>query len=195
MGEDRLKAMFVAMPTLKFLLMGHPNMQAKPVKKAPDGMQVLEIPVELQVSKTSFLLLVGCLFGADKLPPRGTADSRLTELTETMLTLGGCTTLEEKLKHHSNNPMTPEEDTDERYTWTRIENLVDREREDMLAKGFSFTTTRDYFSYFRAPQGTRQVRPRAAPEPFDFDADFEALEQQLQQTLQALARSNQNNQN
>lgn len=196
MGEDRLEAMFEAMPTLKFLLMGHPNMQAKPINEMKDGTQVLEIPEELEVSKPSFVLLVNCFFGADKLPPRGPTDSRLTELLETVATLGGCMNLEEKLKDLSKNPLTPEEDTENEYVWGILQADIYQsdKMDDIKRKGYSYTTSRkleQYGSithYFRAPKGTPPIQPRTAPGQFDFDGLQQQMAQQQAQLQQQLAQ-------
>lgn len=44
MSEDRLEVLLSCMPTLRFLLLGHPRMKAKEIKELQDGTKILEIP-------------------------------------------------------------------------------------------------------------------------------------------------------
>ena len=124
--------------------------QNKP-KLLKNGTQVLEIPNELQVTKKSFLLLVNCIFQAEPLPRRdvhGTGETRLDQLIETMATLGGCATLEERLRNHSfNNPLTPDEDVNDKYVWQVLgkskyaSGLDSDDQQDFVENGFFYTGT------------------------------------------------------
>lgn len=120
MSEDRLEVLLSCMPTLRFLLLGHPRMKAKEIKELQDGTKILEIPVDLCVSQQAFVLLVSCLLEAQPLPPRtahnGGGD-QMALLTHAMEVLGGCEVLEERLQDHHANPLTPQEDTNSEYVW------------------------------------------------------------------------------
>ena len=121
MKGEHLETLLDAMPTLRFLLFGHPNMQTKALEKNEnDGSILLEIDPALEVTKSSFILLVNCLFKTKPLPSR-TDESRLTELEETVRTLGGCDDLEKRLKDCSANPLIPKEDTSDSFEWTFLE--------------------------------------------------------------------------
>jgi hypothetical protein len=154
-GGD-LEKLLDAMPTLRFLLFGHPNMQPKPLEKnANDGSILLEIDPALEVSKSSFILLVNCLFNTTALPPRTAEGSRLLELEETVRTLGGCDDLEKRLKDCSTNPLTPKQDTTAAFDWTILEShmpIDENSVRELRKEGFSYCSwekqrigTRHYF--------------------------------------------------
>ena len=119
MSEGDVDNLVQEMPTLSFLLFGHPQMQPKTLKKSKDGIEILEIDPALQVSRASFIFLVNCLRGATPLPARAD-ESQSKDLAETMVTLGGCESLEQRLRDQSTNPLTPEEDTEDKYLWQVI---------------------------------------------------------------------------
>lgn len=156
MEEERLENVFDEMPTLRYLLMGHPQMAQPSIQQRADGTKVLEIPHELEIHQSSFLLLVNCLVGMEPLPPRNAPNSRLTELSETVTKLGGCVSLENRVKDRTANPMTPEEDVENQYTWAVIQydTIFQRRMHDMMERGYSYTTTKKVFHtdfhYFRA---------------------------------------------
>jgi predicted RNA methylase len=51
------------MPVLGYLLFGHPKMQPKTIAQHQDGAPVLEIPLELEVSASSFSLVLESALG------------------------------------------------------------------------------------------------------------------------------------
>ena len=150
-GEERLEELLGMMPTLRFLLFGHPNMKQNNPKILKNGTQVLEIPNELQVSKTSFLLLVNCIFQVEPLPRRlvnnGIGGTRMDKLIETMTTLGGCATLEERLREHSySNPLFPDEDVQERFHWLTLRkksylSVCMYDHDNFVKAGFHYVST------------------------------------------------------
>lgn len=145
MSEDRLESLLDKMPTLRFLLWGHPRMKTKDVEERADGTQILEIPRELQVSKKSFVLLVNCALGVEPLPARGVVGSRWTELVETITTLGGCEELEERFQEHHFNPLTPEQDTNGDFEWQALQKgefarISEYDVQDMHKLGFSYVS-------------------------------------------------------
>ena len=116
MSSEDVGILVNMMTTLSFLFFGHPKMRAKVLKTTNDGIEILEIDPSLQVSQSSFILLWTCVRGVASLPARSD-ESRLIELEETMVKLGGCESLEKRLRDHSANPLTPEEDTEGKYIW------------------------------------------------------------------------------
>lgn len=164
MSEERLEELLDMMPTLRFLLLGHPNMKPKALNETEDGTQILEIPSTLPVTLKSFILLVNCAFKVTPLPQRHRG--RLEELEETIVILGGCKELECRLHNYGGiNPMTPEEDTKDEFEWTILTEksylgISNHQSETMTDKGFSFTTNvkqegedRVYHFYFRKRRG------------------------------------------
>ncbi|CAB9524362.1 expressed unknown protein [Seminavis robusta] len=121
MSEERLGSLLDMMPTLRFLLFGHPRMQPKKLQQSTDGATLVEISHELEISKKSFILLVNCVLGAEPLPARGTP--KLTQLVDAMTTLGGCEQLEASLKNLQTNPLTPQDDTNNEYVWHVLQTL------------------------------------------------------------------------
>lgn len=153
MNSERLEFLLDLMPTLRFLLLGHPLMKPKELQQLPDGnTQILEIPVDFRISQKAFLQLINCILEADPLPPRrghkkqGADDDSLTVLTQTMATLGGCKVLEQRLKDHHGNPLTPEEDTNNDYEWhiLRISKTADIRMDTLTTfanAGYNYTTS------------------------------------------------------
>lgn len=159
MNEDRLESLLQDMPTLRFLLLGHPNMAQPAIQQRPDGSKLVEIPHELEISQSSFLLLVNCFFGLQPLPPRtsdGDKSSRLTELTEVITKLGGCARLEQQCQELAINPLTPAQDVNNKYTWAVIQydHISQYVCKDMMDRGYSYTITKRIgikdHHYFRA---------------------------------------------
>jgi len=67
----------------------------------------------------------------------------LTELVETILTLGGCEVLEQRLQNHSANPSTPQEDTENKYLWQMIhKDMIHTVTipEDLKRAGYTFVS-------------------------------------------------------
>ena len=168
MEEERLSTILDEMPTLRFLLLGHPQMAEMQIEQRADGTKVLEIPPELQIHQSSFLLLINCLFETQPLPPRRDNDkkeSRLTELTETITKLGGCQVLENRLKDLTVNPMTPEEDVNREYMWAVIQydTIFQSRMQEMMDRGYSYTISKNVRNtehhYFRAKLGTTPSPP------------------------------------
>lgn len=171
MSQANVESLCDHMPTLRFLLLGHPRMQPKELPTLSDGTtQVLDIPADLQVSRSSFVLLINCLYGVEPLPPRESnrRSSRLKELAETLVVLGGCQALEERLRHHHTgsviNPMTPEEDIEDKYDWHMTEDAAYTDRmfgKALIKEGYTLASVeaRDDYSrprfYLRKPKGSR----------------------------------------
>jgi hypothetical protein len=145
MNSIRLNIMFEKMPTLSFLLIGHPHMRAEEMKQLEDGREILQIPEELGVSKSSFILLVNCIFGNVQLPRPGVSGSRYLELVETAATLGGCEDLEEQIKNFRPEPMTPQDDIHNEYYWAKLPHYscYTKEIVAMRQKGYSWVQTID----------------------------------------------------
>lgn len=148
MGSDKLEFLFHLMPTLRFLLMGHPSMRANSLSYDKNGVPILEIPGDLCVSQDDFCLLVNVVFEAVPLPPRnldsyGERSDLLTLLEKTMATLGGCEALAQRLNGHHANPRRPEEDTNDDYDWhvLHVSHTYSVDAIDMKnfsSKGFSY---------------------------------------------------------
>lgn len=198
MSEERAEQIFTLMPTLRFLLLGHPQMaHKKVVERDDDGVTILEIPEEFDVTKESFLLLINCLFEAEPLPARcgrkkERDDGRLKDLIETMATLGGCDVLERRLKDHHANPLTPEDDSNDRYEWHilrygKYHDIDDHEMVRMKKYGFSFTTSKmehDQINfYYRAKKGA--AHPPVENPVLDHQAVFRNAMQQMNEQLAA----------
>jgi hypothetical protein len=172
MDDIRLEAMFEKMPTLKFLLMGHPNMKAKATRQNEEtGAEILTIPAELEISKSSFLLLVNCLFGAVPLPRPAAPESRHLELTETIATLGGCQELELQIQHLRCDPTTPEDDVHQEFYWANLPGYTGTQTTtvfNMREQGYSWVkSVENAFPgghrtdhIFRAPKNPPPVPPR-----------------------------------
>lgn len=193
MDEERLTTILEGMPTLRFLLMGHPQMAETKIEQRDDGTKVVEIPVELQIQQSSFLLLINCLLENEPLPPRnkqGDDSSRLTELSETITKLGGCPVLENRLKDLTANPMTPEDDVNREFAWAVIQydTIFQSRMMDMMKLGYSFTITkkieRENHHFFRAKPGT-PAPPSATTRRQQPDAET-ALAERLRQVRQRM---------
>lgn len=168
MDDVRLDVMFEKMPSLKFLLMGHPNMKKKDLRRNKDGTEILVIHKELGISKSSFVLLVNNVFNNITHPHH---ESRLDELIDTIVTLGGCSSLEHHLTcKQQNNPMTPSEDVDHKFDWMTIPNhfYQDERVKSARRQGFIWTKTeygdniRQCQYIFRAPKLDQCPQPRSA---------------------------------
>ena len=99
MSSEGVDILLDMMPTLSFLFFGHPQMRTKVLKTTKDGTEILEIDPALQVSQSSFILLLTCARGAAPLPHKWDVH-RLMELEKTMVKLGGCESLEKRLRDH-----------------------------------------------------------------------------------------------
>lgn len=168
-GAEQLDALLDQMPTLRFLLLGHPQMQSKTVEKVASvhgQLPLLRVPHELAVSKKSFLLLLNCFFEVEPLPRRNndehesqeqssssssSSSPQWTDLMETIRTLGGCKSLESRLSRLGNhayksNPMIPEEDSQLEFDWRTLHYRSDyplkqADQEPLLEDGWKYTTT------------------------------------------------------
>lgn len=132
------------MPTLQFLLLGHPHMKPKAVQELEDGTQILQIPRDFQVSQKVFLHLINCIFETKPIPARGTEE--MESLEECVTILGGCEVLEERLKEQHTNPLNPEEDINDDYLWqvlhiSRSEDIRMPDLERLANAGFSYRST------------------------------------------------------
>jgi hypothetical protein len=86
MNDARLNVMFEKMPTLRFLLMRHPKLKAEEIKQHEGGVVgILHTPEELGVSKSSFTLLVGCIYGHVQLPVLVVPDLAILSLWRPLL--------------------------------------------------------------------------------------------------------------
>jgi hypothetical protein len=202
MDGARLEILVENMPTLQFLLFGHPNMQSKTVGKVNDGSVLLEIDPALGVSKSSFVLLLNCLFRAQSLPPRSGGNSRRDELVETIATLGGCASLERRLREQGENPLTPAEDTTGAYCWSvvekyRTDQLDQYTSRDMRREGYSYTAwekdkefgiNRHYFRRSKKDQAPASGPARAQTDLSDA-TNYAEYYNYLLSTLQASGRN------
>ena len=171
MSEKRLEELFDMMPTLRFILLGHPNMKQNNVKVTTTGMPILVIPDYLNVSVDSFITLVNCAFDIEPLPSRlvlheGTKGYLSSEskngismkvLTDTITKLGGCDVLEQRLRNRTDDgPLTPEEDTGGKYIWSILHcsnatAIYCIDVDAYTSKGFSFAGVKEdgiYRNYF-----------------------------------------------
>ena len=120
MPSGRLQQILSKMPTLRYLFFGHPKMQAKELTER-DGIQVLEIPTDLCVSKESFRYMVNVMFGLAPLP--GAKGKDCYDLANSVTALGGSDELEDKIRKYNAPkppPLTPEADLQGEYDWQLI---------------------------------------------------------------------------
>jgi hypothetical protein len=90
--HTRLNVMFEKMPTLRLLPVGYPKVEvrakespAEEVHRHPGKGYFLWIPRELGVSKSSFILLVGCILGHVQLPRPGVYGARFWSVWRPLL--------------------------------------------------------------------------------------------------------------
>ena len=154
MGEKRLEELFDMMPTLRFILLGHPNMKQNNVQITTNGMPILVIPDYLDVSKNVFISLVNCAFDLEPLPMCGVLESYnnvvgMKQLLDAITTLGGCDVLEQRLRNRTDGgPLTPEEDMEGKYEWSFMSrcNTATIKYNDVAeytSKGFSYAGVKE----------------------------------------------------
>lgn len=120
MTKKDLHGLMEKMPCLRNLLFGHPDMQQKQLDFI-EGVPILEIPPFLRVNRVCLLDLVRIMKGMTRLPEEGS--SEFFVLSQTIVDLGGCEYLEEKMrnavaeKETKGPPSTPWEDLKEEYDW------------------------------------------------------------------------------
>lgn len=118
MKGDKLEKLFLKMPTLRHLLLGHPGMEPKAQDVREDGTILLELSETFGIDHASFLYLLHCVFGLQPLPHPLQHPLERENLLTTLTTLGGCEELEERLaKQRMTNPLKPEDDFNGDYTW------------------------------------------------------------------------------
>ena len=145
MTAERLEFLCTLMPTLRYLLLGHPMMQATTLVYTNNGTPIVTIPAELGIRKNAFVLLVNVILGAEPLPERrsrayGSTTDLLGILKDTMATLGGCPNLEQRLSCHNSNPRIPEEDTDDEYVWLVVKDAPSSsDAKDLHNASYSYT--------------------------------------------------------
>ena len=156
MSKERVEMLCEKMPILGHLWFGHPNMKPKALKCRDDGVKILTISEELRVvvGKDDFVRMVNCILGLQRLPPIGSI--RYDEFINTMTTLGGCPSMEAKLRSLQTEPLTGEEDIHCLYQWQVIfGHIFDSTTEMMMKNGYSLASIqkddqgRPVTTYFR----------------------------------------------
>lgn len=117
LSQDKLDRLLTAMPILRNLLLGHPEMASKaPVYAQDDKARVLTVPADLNVDFAVMIRLVDFVLEKPSVMPSST--SELEVLRHAMLVLGGCDSLEERFRAaRVYNPVVPEDDYQALYDW------------------------------------------------------------------------------
>ena len=139
--KGRLRELLKLMPILEYLLFGHPQMAPK-VLKIRDGMTVLQIPPDLGINGATFVLVMNCALEITPLPVTDKANL----LCEAVAVLGGCESLEKRMRHIDfYSPLSPEEDTQNKFDWQLFVKSVYRDinmydTKDYIELGYSFVS-------------------------------------------------------
>ena len=149
MSGNRLKRILDKMPVLRFLLLGHPDMQPNKLKELKNGAKLLVIHADLEVSEQDFINLVHAILDVRSVPDPETVQGQA--IWNTITKLGGCKDLENRIRRqgaatHSTKetPMVPVDDVDGEYLWhmeTRAGAFGSFYNDGMklAEKGFGFT--------------------------------------------------------
>jgi hypothetical protein len=144
---ERITKLLEMMPILRSILFGHPQMKTKKLTTDKDGVEIVNIPHEFQVTVEDFALLIRCALEYQPIPVRTVQESsQHATLVDTIAKLGGCEKLERHLydKDTVVNPTTPEEDFHEQFMWKYVQlsvfnNATYDEAETLALNGWSFT--------------------------------------------------------
>jgi hypothetical protein len=98
-SSERLKSLFEVMPTLRFLLFGHPlignDASTQQVEDIQTDLRTLKINDEFNISRDSFNRIMTCALSINDLP---NVKEERKKLLEDVNALGGCLSLEERVR-------------------------------------------------------------------------------------------------
>eukprot|EP00977_Amphora_coffeiformis_P011357 scaffold2742_cov167-Amphora_coffeaeformis.AAC.7 len=128
MDGQRLEHLLDKIPTLRFLLFGHPDMQAKDLPEHTDGAKVVSLPEFLSVSKFEFISIIHAILGLSPLPVPDSFEMK--SLLKNLTLLGGCEELEHRIRQaretrENASPHVPAHDLEEQYQWQIINHRMD----------------------------------------------------------------------
>ena len=169
MGRNRLDVVLQKMPVLCFLLLGHPQMKAKTFQDR-DGMKVLKIPPDLNVSQQEFLAVIHAVLGLTRFPHPEMDATQRQRLLHTISILGGCEDLEQNLRHggYTSLPRKPSQDSYNEYEWQilrtpQTQGVAATDATEMAAQGFTFCALESdlvdhsmVILYYRKPKQQQQ---------------------------------------
>ena len=152
-GQERLNKLFGLMPGLSFILLGHPNMKKKELVEE-DGIQVLTISDDFEISVDMFCLLLTCALEVTSVPDQN--DIRRANLINTANKFGGCEMLEKKIETENDlkkrrHVINPVSDTLGLYEWRVFMDISETYKAQMDGFVFAFSEGPNLY-HFRRPR-------------------------------------------
>lgn len=157
MNGARLTRLLDKMPTLRYLLFGHPSMQKKKLQEQ-DGAKVLELPSFLDIEKDSFVQLLHVIEELEPIP--ASCYKKFSTMIKTLTNLGGCEELEQRMrKKYATNPQCPDEDFQQLFEW-KAANITEGNSLTLVDSDLEVTAS---FYSESATTSTYYLRKRKAP--------------------------------
>ena len=144
-AED-MQRVFVEMPTLKSLLLGHASMQGANVT-VEDGTRTMNFGSEWNVPRDALASVISCALGIDDVPAG--EEDRLA-FFESLKVLGGWNIISrlksaEKAKDRSKDPKDVYDDVHDLYEWRVLQTQRDNQDQQTFLRlqehGFQYTKT------------------------------------------------------